>query len=103
MEIIDKLLEEKIVFPVLFLIGGMLLFIIGLSILFLTCQIPTEITIGIGIPTEFVCDSYGLAIGGAFLFSAFLIPFFLSIAWVASKLFIILEKRKSKLSKKSKE
>jgi len=103
MEIIDKLLEEKIVFPILFLIGGTLLLLIGLFILFLTCQIPSEITIGEGIPVQFVCDSYGLAIGGALLFLAFYIPIFLSMAWVVFKLFTILEKRKSKLSKKSKE
>jgi len=98
MEIIDKLLEEKVVFPTLFLIGDTLLFIIGLFILFFTCQIPSEITIDIGIPVQFVCDSYGLAIGGAFLFLAFLIPIFLSMDWVVFKLFTILEKRKSKKS-----
>jgi len=79
-EIIEKLLEEKVIFQFLFYIGGILLFIIGLYIILFTCQffqilnenVVTNIEI-LNSTTQYTCNSYWSLVGITALLMAFLI------------------------------
>jgi TRAP-type mannitol/chloroaromatic compound transport system permease large subunit len=96
MEIINRLWE--IIFQTLVLTKEVLFLLIGLFILSLACQTPSDNTTNVGTPDQLVCNPYGFVIGMAFFFLAFFYSYLSIIAWVASKLFAFLEKRKSKKS-----
>jgi hypothetical protein len=104
MEIIGKLLETEIIFPLSFYIGGMLFFVFGLYLLLFNCQffqdLNKEITIEmLNSTTQYTCNSIWSLFGITNLMIAFLIFSLPLLQLIVLMLFIILEKRKSKLSK----
>jgi len=107
-EIIGKLLETDIIFPLSFYIGGMLFFVFGLCVLLFNCQffqdLNKEVTIEmLNSTTQYTCNSIWSLFGMTTLMIAFIIFSLPLLQLIVLMLFTILEKRKNKISKKSKE